>query len=59
MLERQELAGVVFGLGAVIEIVGIIGLGTGDALNYAVMGAGIALMIVGAAWWTLLKRRGL
>lgn len=59
MLERQEVAGVLFGLGIVLELVGIVGLGVGDALNYAFMGAGVALMVVGTAWWTLLKRRGL
>ena len=59
MLERQELAGVVFGAGLVIALVGIIGLGVGDALDYTFMGVGVGVMVLGAAWWKLLKRRGL
>ncbi len=59
MLGRQELAGVVFGAGLTLALVGVVGLGADDALDYAFVagGAGVAALAVG--WWVLLRRRGL
>ena len=59
MLERQELAGVVFGTGLTLEFVGIVGIGGGEALNYALMGIGAVVIALGTGWWMLLRRRGL
>jgi hypothetical protein len=59
MLERQELAGVVFGTGLTLVLVGVVGIGGGEALNYALSGTGVGLAVLATSWWGMLRRRGL
>lgn len=59
MLERQELAGMVLGTGLTLTLVGAVGLGGSDTLNYGFMASGAAVAALAAGWWTLLRRRGL
>lgn len=58
MLERPELAGVVFGTGLVLVLIGLIGLSTNSAVNYGFAIAGVVIAVLGVVWWRMLRRSG-
>jgi len=49
----------VLGTGLTLTLVGAVGLGGSDTLNYGFMASGAAVAALAAGWWTLLRRRGL
>jgi hypothetical protein len=55
MLERRELAVVIFGTGLVLIVIGFWGLGGGRTLDYAVMGSGLGAALVSTLWWQVLR----
>jgi hypothetical protein len=56
MLERPEAAGVAFGTGVIIVVVGVIGVSTSDAVNIGFIVAGVVIAVLAAGWWQLLRR---
>jgi hypothetical protein len=56
MLERSQLAVVLFLLGLGLVLIGALGVGVASATNTLALAAGGVLAIAGAAWWQMLRR---
>ena len=56
MLERQELAWVVFVTGLVLIAIGLWGLGGARTIDYAVISTGTGVALVSTIWWQVLRR---
>lgn len=59
MLERQQIAAILFFLGLGLLLIGFLGVGVAERTNFIAVIAGAVFCVAGVAWWQLLKRRGL
>ncbi|MDA1035298.1 MAG: hypothetical protein O3B65_00280 [Chloroflexi bacterium] len=55
MLERKELTGVLFATGLVLVVVGMVGVGGAQALDWAIGVAGMLIAVLAGAWWPILR----
>jgi ABC-type sugar transport system substrate-binding protein len=56
MLERSQMAVVLFLLGLGLVLIGVLGVGAASATNNLALAVGAVLAVIGAVWWQMLRR---